>query len=151
MLKNVPGRRYIVVGGSGFLGGWVVSQLLQRGEDPKRIRILDVRAPTRDDLTHGPAKDVVFVQTDISDRAAVDRAFDMAWPDSAGDSPITVFHTASNIRFFERHRKQLGPSEKVNIGGTKNILDASRRAGVKTLIYTSSGICSSRRICFEDI
>ncbi|KAK0192220.1 hypothetical protein F5146DRAFT_1120147 [Armillaria mellea] len=52
-LPPKTGRRYIVVGGAGFLGGWILLQLLKRGEDPKRIRVLDIRPPRRLDLLEG--------------------------------------------------------------------------------------------------
>src|SRR5262245_22666342 len=48
LLRNVPrkvptaktGKRYLVVGGHGFLGSHIVEALLARGED--RIRVLDI-------------------------------------------------------------------------------------------------------------
>ncbi len=63
------------------------------------------------------------------------------------DSEITVFHTAANIRFYERFRWQLPFSTKVNVEGTKNIIDAAVRIGANVLVYTSSasvGIRSTR-------
>ena len=41
------GRRYIVVGGSGLVGGSIVQHLLMRGEDPEAIRVLDLREPAQ--------------------------------------------------------------------------------------------------------
>ncbi|KAJ7779567.1 hypothetical protein B0H14DRAFT_2961945 [Mycena olivaceomarginata] len=144
------GRRYIVVGGAGFLGGWIVMQLLERGEDPRRIRVLDIRAPVRNDLiTRG--KDIDFIMTDISDAAAVDAAFDAPWPDeeNSGPSPqITVFHTAANIRFYEKSELLLPNSAKVNVTGTQNIINAARRVGATALVYTSSGSVSVRSTRF---
>ncbi|KAH9036558.1 NAD-P-binding protein [Lactarius hengduanensis] len=122
------GRRYIVVGGAGFLGGWIVRHLLERGEHPKRIRVLDLRAPTRPDLTSGLAKDVDFHQVDVSNGEQVQAAFSAPWPPSSdvegpeeppAAAEITVFHTAANIRFYERDHS--------------------------ILIYTSSGSVSVRR------
>lgn len=145
------GRRYIVVGGAGFLGGWIVRHLLERGEHPKRIRVLDIRAPTRPDLTSGLARDVDFHQVDVSDGERVQAAFSAPWPLSS-DGPenpsaaeITVFHTAANIRFYERDHRLLHLSDTVNIEGTRNVLAAARATGVSILIYTSSGSVSVRR------
>ncbi|KAF8491903.1 NAD-P-binding protein [Russula emetica] len=147
------GRRYIIVGGAGFLGGWIVRHLLERGEHPKQIRVLDKRAPTRSDLTTGLAKEVDFCLVDICDREQVQAAFNAPWPSSLTptvDSEIvetetTVFHTAANIRYYERDIRLLPLSEKVNVEGTQNVLDAARAAGVSVLIYTSSGSVSVRR------
>jgi nucleoside-diphosphate-sugar epimerase len=129
---------------------------LERGEHPRQIRVLDIRAPTRPDLTTGLAKDVDFRLVDISDREQVQAAFNAPWPPTGGRSPVeivetetetetTVFHTAANIRFYERDARLLPLSEKVNVEGTQNVLDAARAAGVSVLIYTSSGSVSVRR------
>jgi hypothetical protein len=141
---------------AGFLGGWIVRHLLERGEHPKQIRVLDIRAPTRPDLTTGLAKDVDFRLVDISDREQVQAAFDAPWPPSLSSTPsggrsqpveteTTVFHTAANIRYYERDARLLPLSEKVNVEGTQNVLDAARAAGVSVLIYTSSGSVFVRR------
>ncbi|KAF7289853.1 3-beta hydroxysteroid dehydrogenase isomerase family [Mycena indigotica] len=141
------GRRYIVIGGAGFLGGWIVVQLLERGEDPKKIRILDIRPPVRPDLTTGKAKDVQFMECDIADRAAVDAAFHEPWPESDA-SETTVFHTAANIRFYEKSKALLPNSARVNVNGTQHILDAAKAIGASTMVYTSSGSVSVRRTRF---
>ena len=109
VLPPKTGRRYIVVGGGGFLpgrvdrvarqslmaglAGWIVVHLLARGEDPKRIRIIDIRAPTRKDLTTGPAAEVAFHQADVSNAESVLAAFTAQWPEPRGDVPVTVFHS----------------------------------------------------------
>jgi nucleoside-diphosphate-sugar epimerase len=140
---------------AGFLGGWIVRHLLERGEHPKQIRVLDIRAPARPDLTTGLAKDVDFRLVDISNREQVQAAFNAPWPltptppAAGGSSPVetetTVFHTAANIRFYERDARLLPLSEKVTFEGTRNVLDAARAAGVSILVYTSSGSVSVRR------
>ncbi|KAK0232310.1 NAD-P-binding protein [Armillaria nabsnona] len=146
-LPPKTGRRYIVVGGAGFLGGWIVLQLLRRGEDPKRIRILDIRPPKRLDLLEGKAEDVKFIQVDISDKMAVDAAFSEPWPDN-DESPISVFNTAANIRFYERHASLIPLSAKVNIQGAENIINACRKVGASVLVHTSSGSVSVHSSCF---
>lgn len=135
---------------AGLLGGWVVLHLLKRGEDPHCIRVLDVRAPLREDLQKGRIGEVDFIQVDITNRKKVEEAFLKPWPDggAAGQLELTVFHTAATIRFYERHPDLLYLSENVNLHGTKNILDASRLAGAKTLVYTSSGSVGVRRTNF---
>ncbi|KAI3602864.1 3-beta hydroxysteroid dehydrogenase isomerase family [Moniliophthora roreri] len=137
-IPEKTGRRYTVTGGAGFLGGWIVIQLLTRGEDPKNIRVLDIRYPTRRDLKDGIGKDVDYRKVDVSDADAVQKAFEAPWP-SGSTTPITVFHTAANIRFFERHPSLLPNSTRVNVVGTQNVLNAARSVGVSTFISTSSG------------
>ncbi|ESK96342.1 3-beta hydroxysteroid dehydrogenase isomerase family [Moniliophthora roreri MCA 2997] len=132
------GRRYIITGGSGFLGGWMVIQLLERGEDPKNIRILDVRPPNRRDFMSGLAKDVPFIKVDITSKEDVEAAFSAPWPSANEDTEVTVFHTAAVIRFHERHPSLLPLSEKVNIHGSQNVIDAAKKIGATVLISTSS-------------
>ncbi|KAG6909170.1 hypothetical protein DXG01_001797 [Tephrocybe rancida] len=144
------GRRYIVVGGGGFLGGWIVASLLERGEDPQCIRILDIRPPVREDLNAAQKRGVTYIEVDVSDSAAVEAAFNAPWPASV-PSPLpelTVFHTAANIRFYERYEMFLPSSEKVNVRGTENVVNSARSAGASILIYTSSGSIAIRRSRF---
>jgi nucleoside-diphosphate-sugar epimerase len=111
------------------------------------IRILDIRPPTRKDLTSGLAKDVQFLKVDVSDKDAVVAAFKAPWPSSApggSESEITIFHTASNIRFYERHPALLHHSTNVNVEGTRNVIRAAKAIGASTLIYTSSGSVAVR-------
>jgi nucleoside-diphosphate-sugar epimerase len=104
------------------------------------------------------AKDVDFRIVDITDREQVQAAFNTPWPSSLSATPgldgrtpvetveteTTVFHTAANIRYYERDTRLFPLSEKVNVEGTQNVLDAARAAGVSILIYTSSGSVSIR-------
>ncbi|KAF9231553.1 hypothetical protein BU15DRAFT_90883 [Melanogaster broomeanus] len=146
-LPPKTGRRYIVVGGAGFLGGWIVLQLLQQGEDPKRIRIIDMRPPVRPDLRTRLAQQVALIQVDISDEAAVSKAFKAPWPDAStteSKPEITVFHMAANICFYERVLALLPRSTKVNHLDTLNIINCSKEIGATTLIYTSSASVSKQ-------
>ncbi|KAK8050475.1 hypothetical protein PG994_012205 [Apiospora phragmitis] len=103
-----PDRRYIVVGGSGGVGGQLVLHLLERGQSPESIRNVDFRAPARPDMRDGLASRVGFVQADITDAPSVEAAFAQPWPsttttsgDDDGDAKdskgLTVFHTAAMI------------------------------------------------------
>ena len=128
------------------MGGWIITKLLKRGEDFHRIRLLDLNPPT----SHHPivldslSKGTQFFKVDVTDPVALQAAFAAPWPDvssssSEKDPEITVFHTAANIRFFERHLSLLGRSTRVNVQGTKNVVSAARFIGATVLIYTSSG------------
>jgi dihydroflavonol-4-reductase len=46
-----------------------------------------------------------------------------------------VFHVAADYRLWARRKQDIYDS---NVGGTKNLLDAAKRAGVEQLIYTST-------------
>lgn len=137
-------RRYVVVGGSGLVGGFLVLHLLARGESAESIRIVDFRKPFRKDLTRGKANDVEFVQTDITNVASIKSAFAKQWPKSVSSLPLTVFHTAAAIRPGERAEIFLNRCAIVNVNGTENVITAARSAGADILIATSSASISIR-------
>ncbi|KAJ5648068.1 3-beta hydroxysteroid dehydrogenase/isomerase family protein [Penicillium lividum] len=128
-------RRYIVVGGSGLVGGWIVQHLLSRGEDPSTIRILDLLTPTKEVLDLG----VTYIKTNITDKLIVDTAFEQPWPQSVSKLPLTVFHTAAIIRPQDRLEAFLPLCSNVNVEGTRNVLNAAKANGVSCFISTSSG------------
>ncbi|KAL4751872.1 hypothetical protein BDW72DRAFT_82436 [Aspergillus terricola var. indicus] len=145
--KSLPpkqGRRYIVVGGSGLVGNWIISHLVARGENPAAIRALDLQPPRRELLNLG----VTFVKTDIVNEAAVQSAFSQPWPSAVADLSLTVFHNAAMIRPADRHKAFLPLVRKVNVGGTINVLNAAKAAGASCFISTSSGSVCMRRPTF---
>ncbi|KAI8631852.1 NAD(P)-binding protein [Xylariaceae sp. FL1651] len=139
-------RRYIVTGGSGLVGGYIVLQLLARGTPPTHIRILDIRRTERSDMQSGPATAVDFAQTDITSRASVDAAFARPWPASAAKLPLTVFHTAAVILASDRSAHSYGFPESVNVRGTANLLVAAKAAGASVFSATSSASIAIRPV-----
>jgi dihydroflavonol-4-reductase len=110
----------LVTGASGFLGSHVARQLVARGED--------VRVLLRPSSTNRAIADLSleYVTGDLRDPASLDRAMKGA---------KRVFHVAADYRFWARRKQEIYDS---NVGGTKNVLEAARRAGVERLIYTST-------------
>ncbi|KAJ5944775.1 hypothetical protein N7516_004943 [Penicillium verrucosum] len=136
--KSLPpkqSRRYVIVGGTGLVGAWIVSHLLARGEDPKAIRILDLISPEEDILNKG----VGWIKTDITDELAVTTAFEEPWAAKVTNVALTVYHTAAIIRPQDRLKSFLPLSSKVNVDGTRNVLNAAKAAGATAFIWTSSG------------
>ena len=114
----------LVTGGSGFVGANLVTTLLDRGY---HVRSFD-RAPSR--LPQHPNLEVL--QGDITDPAVCAAAV---------DGIDTVFHTAALIELMggasvtDEYRKR---SYAVNVDGTKNLVHAAQKAGVKRFVYTAS-------------
>ncbi|KAH6682188.1 hypothetical protein F5X68DRAFT_137828 [Plectosphaerella plurivora] len=131
-------RRYIVVGGSGLVGGWLVLQLLAQGHDPSAIRIVDFRPPTRQDLKTGLAAAVPFVQADMTSSSSINAAFSRPWPTAVVAYPLTVFHTAAVIRPSERTLDTYDRCRVPNLVGTANVLAGARAASASVFIATSS-------------
>jgi dihydroflavonol-4-reductase len=110
----------LVTGAAGFLGSHVARQLVARGET--------VRVLLRSTSTNRAISDLSleYVTGDLRDAASLDRAI-------AGVK--RVFHVAADYRLWARRPKEIYDS---NVGGTKNMLAAAKRAGVEQFIYTST-------------
>jgi uncharacterized protein YbjT (DUF2867 family) len=111
----------VVVGGTGMLGGQVVTALLARG---KRVRAL-VR-PTSDSARLSGAG-VEIVQGDMMDSASLLRAMDGA---------DAVVSTAAG---YTRHSK--GDTPEIDKTGNRNLADAASRAGIRRFVLTSILTC----------
>ncbi|KAI9655374.1 MAG: hypothetical protein M1821_005521 [Bathelium mastoideum] len=141
-------RRYVVVGGSGLVGGFIVLHLLARGQPPESIRIIDFRGPSRSDLKSGKAAKVDLVEADITSINSITAAFQKSWAPSVASLPLTVFHTAAAIRPGERARDLVHRVSKVNVTGTENVVSAAKRNGADIFIATSSGSVALRPVNF---
>jgi len=110
----------LVTGASGFIGSAIVRCLLDAGF---RVRTL-VRPHSRRENLAG--LDVELATGDIRDRASLDEAMQGC----AG-----VFHAAADYRMWAPH-----PSEiyVANVRGSRNVVLAAARAGVRRMVYTSS-------------
>ena len=125
---------------------------MERGEDPHNIRLLDLNSPANHTVINAIPKGVQFIKVDITNSAVVEAAFEAPWTKSAMSSsplietPITVFHTAANIHFFERHLEFFDRSTRVNVTGTQNVINAARKVGVDVMVYTSSAAVCLRNL-----
>jgi hypothetical protein len=123
------------------VGGDIVLQLIQRGESPESIRIVDFVPLNRRDMV-GTAAGCDFVKADISSRSSVDAAFSKPWPESVANKPLTVFHTAAIVRPQERSLLFYHRLSAINRDGAVNVLEAARAAGADIFIATSSASVS---------
>src|SRR2546422_7412243 len=110
----------LVTGASGFLGSHVTRQLVARGEN---VRVLLRASSNNRAIADLPLE---YVTGDLRDAASLARAL-------AGVT--RVFHVAADYRLWAKRKQDIYDS---NVGGTKNLLDAAKRAGVEQLIYTST-------------
>lgn len=109
--------RVLVTGGGGFLGAAIVRALLQRG--------VGVRNLARGDYPWLASAGVEPIRGDVADVEVVARAC---------EGMDAVFHVAALPGIWGKEEV----FEATNIGGTQNILDGCRAAGVPHLIYSSS-------------
>ncbi|KAI9778157.1 MAG: erg26, C-3 sterol dehydrogenase [Geoglossum umbratile] len=111
-----------VIGGCGMLGHHIVTLLHQR-HPLSQISVLDIR--TTGNRHASPS--IRYFDCDITSREAVLAVFQAIGPD-------VVIHTASPT--LMGGSKEI--FEKVNVGGTRCLLDVSAEVGVKAFVYTSS-------------
>ncbi|MCC7084959.1 MAG: NAD-dependent epimerase/dehydratase family protein [Pirellulales bacterium] len=107
----------LVTGASGFLGRYIVEQLLARGDQ--------VRGLCRSPATELAAIGVEVIRGDVRDAAVVE---------SATKGIDTVFHVAGVAGIWGPRRHYFS----TNVFGTQNVLWACRRQYVRKLIFTSS-------------
>ncbi|KAL0960681.1 hypothetical protein HGRIS_005709 [Hohenbuehelia grisea] len=136
MLNGIPTkptmRGYVVVGGSGYVGKYIVKLLLMRGETS--VRIIDLDSPS--EFTENPS--VSFIRADVTDAQKIREAISKPF-DSTGKAPEVIFYTVALIRFWERASYCFGASYNVNVLGMKNALDAVHDMSPPPLfIFTSS-------------
>ena len=109
-----------VTGATGFVGSHVARVLAGEGAD---LRLL-VRASSDPKNIQGLNAD--RVTGDLRDPASLDKA--MAGCD-------VVFHVAADYRLWVRDPEQMF---RANVDGTRAVLDAARKNGVRRVVYTSS-------------
>jgi len=110
----------LVTGAAGFLGSHVTRQLVARGEN---VRVLLRPSSQNRAIADLPLE---YVTGDLRDAASLDRAM---------KDVLRVFHVAADYRLWAKRSREIYES---NVGGTKNVLAAAKRAGVERLIYTST-------------
>jgi nucleoside-diphosphate-sugar epimerase len=116
----MPGKKYFVTGATGFIGGHVARQLVEAGNEVVAI----ARNPSRaTDLTTAGVEvvrgDVLEVDTLRSGMTGVDG----------------IFHLAGWYQVGVRDKT---PGQRVNVEGTRNVLQVMRDLGIPRGVYTST-------------
>lgn len=125
--------RVIVTGANGFLGSWLVRELLKRGHDVYAL----VRKTS--DLSELDGVSPKYVYGDVTDVHSLLTTFaDMD----------AVFHLAGLIAYKKSERQKM---EKINVDGTSNVIEACRANAVKKLIFVSSVVAIGASYSAEHI
>jgi nucleoside-diphosphate-sugar epimerase len=115
---------YLVTGGAGFIGSHLAEELLRRGH---RVRIADnFVTGKRHNVAHLSQAEIL--EGDLADTAFAERAT---------DGIDYVLHQAA-IPSVPRSVEDPWPSNRSNIDATLSVLLASRKAGVKRVVYAAS-------------
>jgi UDP-glucose 4-epimerase len=127
MSNSLKGSTVLVTGGAGLIGSHIVDRLIDEGAG--EIRVLDnlVRGRLENLSAARKRKDIRFVNGDVRDRAAVERAV-------AGCD--YVFHQAAiRITLCAEHPREC---MDVLVMGAFNVFEAAVAAKVKKVVYASS-------------
>ncbi len=112
--------RYLITGGSGYIGSRLVDHLSRR-QDVERIVICDVQPPRH----YKPKTE--FHRLDVRDRAAVREVVQAAGVDA-------LVHLAFILN--PSHNEEL--MYDVDVNGTRNVLEAASTAGIQQVLVASS-------------
>lgn len=117
--------KYLVTGGAGFIGSNIVHKLLENGES---VRVLDNFSSGKMENIADVIDDIELIDGDIRDYWTVEKAV-------AG-----IDYVLNQAALPSVPRSVANPltTNVVNIDGTLNMLEASRRAGVKQFVTASS-------------
>ena len=114
----------LVTGGAGFIGSHLVDRLLEE----------DFRVVIIDDLTSGKLKNLnhqaTFHHMSINQPSLLDVL--------NREKPDVVFHLAAQSSVAKSVKEPVADNE-INVLGTLRLIEASRKAGVEKIIYSSTG------------
>ena len=115
-------QRAIVTGGAGFIGSNLVDKLIEQGV---KVTILDNLSTGKKENINPKAE---FINCDISTASEIDILFYINGAD-------IVFHMAALPQVQQSIEN---PTNNNNINSTINILEASRKANIKRVIFSST-------------
>jgi dTDP-glucose 4,6-dehydratase/UDP-glucose 4-epimerase len=118
-------KRYLVTGGSGFIGSSLVRRLVQAGH---KVRVLDNNSRGVPERLVDVAGDIEFVTADIRDTLAVNQAT------QGIDSMLHLAYVNGTEFFYSKPEMVLD----IAIRGMLNVIDACRAHGVRDMVLASS-------------
>ncbi len=110
-----------VTGGTGFLGTLLILDLIDRGWEVTALH----RPSSRVALLK--ERSVSLAPGDVTDATSLRRAMP--------EAPDAVFHVAADIGFWSRRNAE---QERINVLGTRNVVDAALDKRARRLVHTSS-------------
>ncbi len=116
----------LLTGGTGFLGSYILNDLLNRGE---KVRML-ARNPDKVE----PRDGLEVVQGDILDVSSLEKAF---------QGVTKVIHAAAVVSFWPRRREEMF---EINVQGTANMVNFSLDADVEKFVHVSSVAAMGRTL-----
>lgn len=113
----------LITGAAGFIGSHLVDLLLKEGVQAKSLRLL---VWGNENLSNLPKKNFQIIRGDIRDKELIRRAVDKC---------DVIYHLAAKIDF---EGKSYQNYYDVNVAGTKNLLESSRKNKLQKFVFFSS-------------
>lgn len=110
----------LITGATGHLGNVLIRELLQRGQKVRAFVL------PNDNLTPLEGLDVEIAHGNVLNPASLEPAI---------DGVDIAYHLAAMITIMPGKNEQV---QRVNVEGTRNMLAAAKKTGVRRFIYTSS-------------
>jgi UDP-glucose 4-epimerase len=120
--------KVLVAGGSGFLGGYVVDQLIERGHQVTIFDVNPLRKGVRARFVRGNILDTQAVAAAVEGNEVVYNFAGLADLNDSIDKPVETV--------------------SLNVIGNLNVLEAARQRGVKRFVYASSVYVFSQKGAF---
>ena len=116
-------NKVLVTGGTGFIGAYIIKELIDKGYAVRAIR-------RSNKLPFFIATDILnkveWVNCDVLDVISLDEAM---------QGIDAVIHSAALVSFDKKERKQM---YNTNVDGTANVVNVSLENGIKKLVHISS-------------
>ncbi|MBK7678386.1 MAG: SDR family NAD(P)-dependent oxidoreductase [Chitinophagaceae bacterium] len=113
----------LVTGGTGFLGSYIIKQLVEKGYNVRALR-------RSNKLPFWIAKEILekveWVEGDVLDVIALENAM---------NGVDTIIHSAAIVSFATKDRKEM---YQVNVEGTANVVNIALEKNVRRLVHISS-------------
>ena len=122
--KSLKGKVFLVTGGAGFIGSHVADALIARGG---KVIIIDNLSTGRKENINPKA---VFIKGNIADEKKIDEIFKKYKPDY-------IYHFAYFVLVPKSIEDPLLDMDSLR--GSINLLQASKKYGIKKIIFSSSG------------
>jgi len=115
----------LITGGTGYIGRWLARELAARGIEATALD----RVPADPSSKLPLPAEATFLQGDVTDRDAMVAA--------ARSRPFSaIIHLAGVVTMGCEKDPDLGM--RVNVGGTHNVLEAARLAGIPRVVFAST-------------
>jgi dihydroflavonol-4-reductase len=113
----------LVTGGTGFLGAYMIRELVEKG---RVVRAIRHHSPVPFFMPPGIAEKVEWIEGDILDPVGLEEAM---------EGVDAVIHAAAKVSFEGKDRKEL---IHINIEGTANLVNAALSKNIRRFIHVSS-------------